>query len=437
MRAKNKFQVALLITSLVLLVTVACGVKSTVGPPAYTATPSGAASVVKSEILSERGGVVKNPAGVQVVIPPQALSYDQEISIQTMDFKSDQSLDFQPMGKMISLGAKQEIFNQPVTIKIPYDEKLLPSDRDEGEVHATFLFEGKWYPVRGELDTNQNIISVKAVHFSTWAPAIDPIHEVTIGLHASAVRCMETLKNGEDIPKTVGEAAQLVERRLEEWNVALKEAQVGYEVLNEATWAQLPREFAKEIVMQITEFGIETFFGAKALEVTILGVKAGYLPLIVPAMYLYDVSYKGGEFIAAALKLEVAAQNYQAAKAMEYMLLYPKAKTIPEEYVRGLIGICDQTLIPKTDDTSPACSWKKTLVGTWVSMNNDYITFEADGTGFGYPKGDKTMATPFEWTCLENGKFKNLTIGSEYRLEFPNNDTYIMNGDPWRRTTLK
>jgi hypothetical protein len=334
------------------------------------------------------------------------------------------------MGEMVSLSADQDTFDKPITLKIPYEESLLPSDREEGEIRVAFLYEGKWNSLRGEVDPAQNIITVQTVHFSTWVPAIDPIHEATIGLYASAVRCLQTLQDSGNSPKTVEQA------RIE-WLLALDEAKVQYKALDDATWGELPREYAKEIVLQITEFGVETFFGAKALEVTILGVKAGYLGLIFPAMYLFDVSEAGGEFLAAALKLELAAQNLQAAHANEYLTRFPKAKTMPDEYARGLIGVCDRAAEAPADAFPPACEWVNILYGTWVSKNNDYITFERGGQGAYYPQGDRNQATSFEWTCLENGLFKNLTVGSEYRLDFPDNDGYIMNGDLWRRTTLK
>jgi hypothetical protein len=98
-----------------------------------------------------------------------------------------------------------------------------------------------------------------------------------------------------------------------------------------------------------------------------------------------------------------------------------------------------QTSMPTSTPSVPTsgqCTWTEILFGTWKSKNNDYITFEPGGKGLNYPRGDRNNVTAFEWTCLENGIFTS-NIGSEYRLVFPDNDSYIMNGDLWVRATLK
>lgn len=75
------------------------------------------------------------------------------------------------------------------------------------------------------------------------------------------------------------------------------------------------------------------------------------------------------------------------------------------------------------------CSWVNTIVGSWVSKNNDVTQYMRDGTGV------YNGTTPFRWTCLENGQFKNLTQGSVYTLQFPDANHYIMNNDTWTRMT--
>lgn len=109
--------------------------------------------------------------------------------------------------------------------------------------------------------------------------------------------------------------------------------------------------------------------------------------------------------------------------------------TIKGEFpCKSELPMSPQPELPKENSPSQFCGWTEILIGTWVSKNNDYVTFERDGNGFYYPKGERSEKTTFAWTCLDNGDFKNLTSGSEYRLVFPTTNSYIMNGDLWIRT---
>jgi hypothetical protein len=102
--------------------------------------------------------------------------------------------------------------------------------------------------------------------------------------------------------------------------------------------------------------------------------------------------------------------------------------TIPPRAQNTLTKI--PTSIPNSPQPSSGnCSWVNTIVGTWVSKNNDYATYQSNGSGT-YNKN-----TPFHWTCLTDGQYKYLEGGSIYTLQFPDNNHYIMNGDIWTRTT--
>jgi hypothetical protein len=95
------------------------------------------------------------------------------------------------------------------------------------------------------------------------------------------------------------------------------------------------------------------------------------------------------------------------------------------------------SFIPNDPTPAPgSCEWEKTLQGTWISKNLDYMTVSPDFKGFFYPQGDQNNLTQFDWTCIMNGYFKNSTNGSEYPISFPNPDIFVMNGDEWFRTTL-
>jgi hypothetical protein len=93
------------------------------------------------------------------------------------------------------------------------------------------------------------------------------------------------------------------------------------------------------------------------------------------------------------------------------------------------LGTKTPTILPAgTPPSSGNCAWVNTIVGTWVSKNNDYITFQRDGIGM-------SNTTSFHWTCLSNGQYRWLEGGSTYTLQFPDNNHYIMNGDTWTRTS--
>ena len=128
----------------------------------------------KGGFIDQGGGSVSNQAGASIIFLEESLSASQEVSIEEISsedvIKPD---DREILGPVFEFQVEQEIFNNLVTIHLPYDESLIPKGRLEGEVYAAFLHDGAWRPIHGNVDREKNLVTVETYHASIWTVFIE------------------------------------------------------------------------------------------------------------------------------------------------------------------------------------------------------------------------------------------------------------------------
>ena len=148
--------------------------------PAPTATPTTAPSptlvVYTADIIAGEGGTLVTQHGVEISLPPGALTENSGITVS----KANQAAE-QPTASedTVQFGDAWEIdvqagpyFTQEVTFILPYDDGALPDGYSEDYVVALYLFEGTWYEMNSLVDTDSNTVSLQTYHNGTWSTGV-------------------------------------------------------------------------------------------------------------------------------------------------------------------------------------------------------------------------------------------------------------------------
>ena len=295
----------------------------------------------KGGLIDQGGGSVSNQTGASIIFPEESLSASQEVSIKEISsedvIKPD---DREILGPVFEFQIEQEIFNNLVTIYLPYDESLIPEGRLEGEVYAAFLHDGAWRPIHGNVDTEKNLVTVETYHASIWTVFIELLSPDGIDKATTVYRCIESLFDPEEIPQTEEEAEALIAQRSLEWEAAFLEANFTIEAFDEALWAGLEDEVKNELALFASEFLVEAI-GANAAVLTIGGAPVAFWGgVTLSTLYLFDVSQYSGETLSALLKLEYAHQNLMTAYGFLYILQNKDPWMMPNEIIEGFRGVC-------------------------------------------------------------------------------------------------
>ncbi|HZE99294.1 MAG TPA: hypothetical protein VE981_19980 [Planctomycetota bacterium] len=124
------------------------------------------------------GGVVGDPAGAQLVIPPGALPKDAAIALTSSPPESHPGPGVRVIGPVWNFkvdGAEHFSFLKPVQIALPYDAAVLDPARSPG----LSVWSGtQWDKVPGSrVDAAKGKIVAEVDHFSTYAPTQNPVEE--------------------------------------------------------------------------------------------------------------------------------------------------------------------------------------------------------------------------------------------------------------------
>jgi len=174
---KNMMKVitAVLIISLTAL---ACGLQTISEPTATPVppTPTPQELNVTIRVSATQGGTVALPDGATVRIPPGALHSDTDVTLQAVQGggPTSQSPDATATaGKIYKINLGADPLEKAVTLEIPFDPNLLPSDVEPSQVFLSTFDEksGTWVYGGGTVDLKRNVITLPVTHASFWKPA--------------------------------------------------------------------------------------------------------------------------------------------------------------------------------------------------------------------------------------------------------------------------
>jgi hypothetical protein len=150
---------------------------STNPPPTSTSTDTAEPSTqtIATLVNATDGGTIELSDGAALYIPPGALSRDTEVVLRSL---TDDGPESQLPDAMINAGKIYEIdlgeneLQAPVTLEIPFDPALLPSDVEPSQVFLSTFDEasGNWIYAGGTVDVNRSIITLSIAHASWWKP---------------------------------------------------------------------------------------------------------------------------------------------------------------------------------------------------------------------------------------------------------------------------
>lgn len=137
------------------------------------AAPSGPRVVA---VVDTRGGVVRGAGGVSVSVPPGAVAEPTEITIEaittddTLAAIAEGGVTFRPLGTTYRLGPEGMVFAVPVTVSLPFDESLVPSELrglQDLQVFTAPTGDGPFTSLGGWV-TGEGTVRATTPHFSVF-----------------------------------------------------------------------------------------------------------------------------------------------------------------------------------------------------------------------------------------------------------------------------
>ncbi len=123
---------------------------------------------ISESITPNKGGTIQD-GGMRLIVPSGAVTEDTKVIVKKLkaDFSIDQGRivkSLAPSAVAVSdaydFGPEGIVFQKPVQITIPYDERALPKGANERDVQLAYFDGKKWVAVGGIVDTEKNTVSV-------------------------------------------------------------------------------------------------------------------------------------------------------------------------------------------------------------------------------------------------------------------------------------
>lgn len=218
----NKFRVLTLLITISLLIS-SCG-QNKIKVKAQVSEPS---------ILSVEDGP-------RVDIPSNALSKNSTAYIEMIEYPSDvESGTYQISGDVFEFSVPDSpAFNDIVTLVIPYDPKDLPDDIPEANIFVSYLVDGEWVRLIGEVNEEANSVEVQILHNGIYSTGFDTI--VDIGVETREY--LGILAGPTNLEEARLEVARREAEVLREWNLL----QIRVEQYDENLRGEPLREFVKK-----------------------------------------------------------------------------------------------------------------------------------------------------------------------------------------------
>lgn len=161
---KNK-QITLSIISIILLLSISCSLFGQSKPQSLAVENT----IEMNEI--EEGGKISLPEGASLEIAPGSLPSNIEGTIDLLSQEVQTYDEFTEVGGLYEISFGGISLDTPATLTLPYNPSLLPTDVDPETLFIAYYDEDKqdWVYVGGDVDVNNNLISVKTNHASRWS----------------------------------------------------------------------------------------------------------------------------------------------------------------------------------------------------------------------------------------------------------------------------
>lgn len=161
---KNK-QIAIYLTSIILLLSTSCS-------PFIQTNPQNVAGENKFETNEiEEGEKISLPDGASLEVAPGSLPSNIKGTIDLLSQEVRTYDEFNQVGGLYEISFGGISLDTPATLTLPYIPSLLPTDIDPQTLFIAYFDEDKqdWVYVGGDVDINNNLISVKTNHASRWS----------------------------------------------------------------------------------------------------------------------------------------------------------------------------------------------------------------------------------------------------------------------------
>jgi len=161
---KNK-QITIYLTAIILLFSTSCT------PSVQTNPQSVAVENASEKDEIQQGGKISLPDGASLEIAPGSLPSNIEGTIDLLSQGVQTYDEFSQVAGLYEISFGDISLDTPATLTLPYNPSLLPADIDPETLFIAYYDEDKqdWVYVGGDVDINNNFISVKTNHASRWS----------------------------------------------------------------------------------------------------------------------------------------------------------------------------------------------------------------------------------------------------------------------------
>jgi len=130
------------------------------------------------QLTKNQDNIVTLNDGLRVELPAGSIFEESDTltlaSYQNPPHGNQGSIEF--IGNFYDIDlASGDFFNGVSKLEIPYDETSIPPGYTEDEVFAVYSAEGEWYRLYGDVNSEENIITVYTIHNGFWSTAIDRV----------------------------------------------------------------------------------------------------------------------------------------------------------------------------------------------------------------------------------------------------------------------
>ncbi len=228
---------------------------------------------------------------IKIEIPSSSLVKDDIISVSKLPNPVAENENAIFSDYVYSVDFNESLyFNEPITLILQYDEGMIPEDSSELSVFSVFEYEGnKVFYQGGEINTDDNTITVETLHASRWWSGI--------------LKRIMRIPNGDVVPESniepysekrlpyIEEAVQLilddpnfdnVKYAKDEWERQWKEV-LGYWYTAEITIEKLEGVNPASTTEELIDFAVEEG----------INIAAGEIINVIPAM-LVQIGFTSG-----------------------------------------------------------------------------------------------------------------------------------------------
>jgi hypothetical protein len=287
------------------------------------------------QLTKSQDNIVTLDDGLRVELPAGSIFEESDMltiaSYQNPPHGNQESIKF--VGNFYDINlASGEFFNGISKLEIPYDETSIPPGYTEDEVFAVYSTEGEWYRLYGDVNSEENIITVYTIHNGFWSTAIDRVSNFIGDVadffsgRTSDYSDIEAARENVRIKRT--EFLQTVAAL--ETAGAEAESDIGGWAIK-SLWETAVIHGLKTAVV---EYAGTTVLAGK---IVVAGATVGtWVTLVGGTLILMDMAEETGEIMALRIRLEIALDRLQEAEAILWVLEHPEVQTLSPSHQKAL-----------------------------------------------------------------------------------------------------